>query len=106
MSYRETICFQAIGLSFEGEAIIYPGQRQTWDQPGYDDELEFRSLKVLEDGGIKTDAMWILTSTIEDQIAEGAWAAIAKNIASAAEDAAIAKAERQSERIAYYGAAC
>ena len=106
MSYRETICFQAIGLSFEGEAIIYPGQRQTWEQPGYDDELEFVSLVVADDGGNKTNAMYLIASTIEDQITEGAWAAIAKNIASAAEDAAIAKAERQSERIAYYGAAC
>ena len=106
MSYRETIAFRAIGLDFEAEVIVYPGQRQTWDQPGYDDELEFDSLKVLEDGGIKTDAMWILTSTIEDQIAEGAWAAIGKHVATAAEDAAIAKAERQSERIAYLYEAC
>jgi hypothetical protein len=106
MSYRETICFQAIGLSFEGEAIIYPGQRQTWEQPGYDDELEFVSLVVADDGGNKTNAMYLIASTIEDQITEGAWAAIAKNIASAAEDAAIAKAERQSERIAYLYEAC
>ena len=96
MSYRQNLRFKAIGLEFEANVIVYPGEQETRDQPGYDDELEFDDLFFVEDT-TKTDASYLLGSTVADDISEGAWAAIAKIIASDAEDAAIAAYENEME---------
>jgi len=91
-----TLRFDAIGLTFEAEVDYCPSEPQTRDYPGCDESLEFDELYVIE-WDARNEAMFLLDSTVEEEISDAAWKALRGSQAADEEDAAAAAWENAKE---------